>query len=75
MSEMPDVTLVLEEIIYRFNQRPLPKQELVSIVQELVLHILFQLRDQLDSAFFPQLFKHFTESYPGQQDYTPKNRQ
>ena len=51
---MLNIALVLEKIVHRFNHRPLTEQNLVSVSHEFVLHILFQLRDQLNSAFFPQ---------------------
>lgn len=63
MSGMLDPTHILEKIIHRFNHSALPKKQLVGVIHEFVLHILFQLRNKLYLPL-PQFFKQLRRKIP-----------
>ena len=58
VAGMLDLTDIFEEIIHGFNDSTLSEQQLIGILHQLILHILFDFSDQLNAPV-PKPFKQF----------------
>lgn len=64
MARMFDLANVLELIIDRLDQRAFARQQFVDQRYQLVLHVLFQFGDQLDTLFVEQLEQYLRDVAP-----------